>query len=163
MLVGSCLLAGFLKSFLWFSFSLQASQQLHKGSLWGVLHSPLHFFVANPTGRILNRFSKDQNVVDEQFPVTSYDFLQSFSFCVAAVILVCIAIPYIAILVVPLMYSFAVFRSRYLHSSRECKRIEAVTRSPIYADFSATLEGLATVRAYRIENRLRKIFRAQVL
>lgn len=162
ILVVACLFAGFIKSVSWFSFSLNASKNLHKGSLWGVLHSPLQFFVANPTGRILNRFSKDQNVVDEQFPVVSYDFLQSFSFCLAAVILVCVAIPYLIFVVVPLMYSFVKYRERYLQSSREVKRIEAVTRSPVFSDFSAILEGLATVRAYKIEERLRAKFREQV-
>jgi ATP-binding cassette subfamily C (CFTR/MRP) protein 4 len=161
-LVGACLLAGLLKSLSWFSFSLRASRRLHVDSLWALLHAPLQFFVANPTGRILNRFSKDQNVVDEQLPVTSYDFLQSFSFCVAAVVLVCVAIPYLAVIVPPLLFSFAVLRARYLTSSRECKRIEAVTRSPVYAGFSAALEGLATIRAYKLEGRLRRGFRDQV-
>ena len=162
LLVGLCLFTGFLKSLSWFSFSLAASKNLHIGSLWGVLHSPLQFFVANPSGRILNRFSKDQNVVDEQFPITSYDFLQSFSYCLSAVCLVCIAIPYLLILMIPLLYSFIKLRTRYLKSSREAKRIESTTRSPIYADFSATLEGLATVRAYKLEERLKAIFRNQV-
>ncbi len=162
VLVGACLLVGFLKSVAWFSFSLSASKNLHSSCLWGVLHSPLQFFVANPTGRILNRFSKDQNVVDEAFPVTSYDFLQSAAFCISAVILVCISIPYLTILMAPLAYLFVVFRTRYLRSSREVKRLEATTRSPVYADFSSTLEGLTTVRAYKIEARVTSIFREQV-
>lgn len=34
----------------------------------------------------------------------------------------------------------------YIKTSRELTRIEGVTRSPIYALFSETLDGLATIR-----------------
>lgn len=42
-----------------------------------VLHAPLRFFHTNPTGRIVNRFSKDQGIVDEWLPQVLFDALQS--------------------------------------------------------------------------------------
>ena len=36
----------------------------------------------------------------------------------------------------------------YLSTSRELKRIDAVTRSPIFAWFSESLAGLSTIRAF---------------
>ena len=39
-------------------------------------------------------------------------------------------------------------RTRYIVASRECKRWEAVSRSPIYAFFSQSMKGLATIRAF---------------
>jgi ATP-binding cassette subfamily C (CFTR/MRP) protein 4 len=155
-------LIGFVKSISWFEFSLRASKNLHQTCLWGVLRSPLQFFVANPTGRILNRFSKDQNVVDESFPLTTFDFLQCAAFCASAVIVVCISIPYVTIILVPLIFAFVYLRSNYLKSSREVKRIESTTRSPIYADFSSILEGITTVRAYKIDKTVTTMFRRQV-
>jgi ABC-type multidrug transport system fused ATPase/permease subunit len=49
-------------------------------------------------------------------------------------------------------------RHRYIVSSREVKRFEAVTRSPLYADFSSTLTGLPTIRAYQAQRRFRDEF-----
>jgi ABC-type multidrug transport system fused ATPase/permease subunit len=41
----------------------------------------------------------------------------------------------------------------YLPSSRELKRIESTTRSPIFAHFQETLGGISTVRAYKQQTR----------
>lgn len=38
-------------------------------------------------------------------------------------------------------------------SSIELQRIESVTRSPVYANFSETMAGLDTIRAYRMQDR----------
>jgi ATP-binding cassette, subfamily C (CFTR/MRP), member 4 len=42
-----------------------------------VLHAPLQFFHTNPTGRIVNRFAKDQGIVDEWLPQVLFDAMQS--------------------------------------------------------------------------------------
>ena len=47
-------------------------------------------------------------------------------------------------------------------STREIKRWEAVTRSPIYSDFSATLEGLITLRAYKLQAPVTNLFLHQI-
>lgn len=162
VLAFGCMLIGFLKSITWFEFSLRASKNLHQTCLWGVMRSPLQFFVANPTGRILNRFSKDQNVVDESFPMTTYETLQVAAFCASAIIIVCVSIPYVTIILVPLGFGFVNLRTKYIKCSREVKRIESTTRSPIYADFSSILEGITTVRAYKIDKVVATMFQRQV-
>ena len=118
--------------------------------------------MANPTGRILNRFSRDQNLVDELCPSTFFDFIQSALFCLAAIILLCVSLPWLIILVPILYYFFLSLRSRYIKSSREIKRLEAISRSPIYADFSAALDGLSTLRAYKLEERITSSFYNQL-
>jgi ATP-binding cassette subfamily C (CFTR/MRP) protein 1 len=45
-------------------------------------------------------------------------------------------------------------RTSYLNCSREVKRIEAISRSPVYALFSSTLHGLQIVRAYKVGNQI---------
>jgi ABC-type multidrug transport system fused ATPase/permease subunit len=151
ILTTACIVVGFYRALVWFQFTLKASSNLHERALWAVLHSPQYFFVANPTGRILNRFAKDQSLADEAFPFTLFDAYCTALFCLSALLLVCISIPWLILIMPPLIYLFGIARRKYLRSAVEIKRIEAVSRSPIYADFSATLEGLSTLRAYKLE------------
>ena len=162
ILVVLCIIIGFGRAWIWFQFSLKAASTLHQRSLWSIVHSPMQFFIANPTGRILNRFAKDQNLVDETLPTTFFSFAESFVFSMSAIILVCISIPWL-ILVMPILgIHFIYLRQKYLASTREIKRIEATTRSPIYSDFSATLDGIITLRAYQLEQRASYLFQYQL-
>lgn len=58
--------------FRFFWYTLQTSTRLHNDALLGVLHAPMSFFNSNPAGRILNKFSKEMDLVDEALPSTLY-------------------------------------------------------------------------------------------
>ena len=162
LLAFGCIVMGLLRAVLWFRYALAAASNMHEACLWAVVHTPLRFFVANPTGRILNRFAKDQNQVDEMLPITMFVVWDVGLLVVSSVILVCITFWYMIFLLPTLFYLFARLRSRFLRTSREIKRLEAVTRSPIYSDFSATLDGLITLRAYRLQNTASRRFQHHV-
>ncbi len=151
-------IVGFFRVKLFYGFTIRASSGLHQGALWSILHSPLSFFTANPTGRILNRFSKDQSQADELLPSTLFDCYNCTMICAGAIVLVCVAMPIILVSIPPLLLLFVTYRRKYMASMREIKRIEAITRSPIYAGFSATLEGLTSIRAYKLQQKMSTIF-----
>jgi ABC-type multidrug transport system fused ATPase/permease subunit len=95
-------------------------------------------------------------------PSTFFDFIQTTLFCLAAIALLCISLPWLLILVPLIYYLFVFLRTKYIKSSREIKRLEAISRSPIYADFSAALDGLNTLRAYKLEERITTSFYNQL-
>lgn len=61
--------------------------------------------------------------------------------------------PYFLAGMVPLMGVYFVIQKFYRTSYIEMQRIDATTRSPIYAHFSETLTGVETLRAYGFEER----------
>ncbi|KAI9336822.1 P-loop containing nucleoside triphosphate hydrolase protein [Zopfochytrium polystomum] len=129
-------------------FGLRAATILHDGILQAIIHAPMSFFNVTPTGRIINRFSKDLEIVCDTLPVTFYDTLYEAVIVLAGVVVCSLATPFYIFLVLPLAYPYAWLQRHYLPTSRDLRRLHAITRSPIYQLLSETLDGLSTIRAY---------------
>ncbi|KZO92802.1 ABC transporter [Calocera viscosa TUFC12733] len=141
-------LSNFLNGTVFSMLTFYASQALHRDAINRVMHAPMSFFDTTPLGRIMNRFSKDIDTIDNLLGDALRMFCATFSSIIGAVILVGIFEPYflIAVAVVSVGYYYAaVF---YRASARELKRLDSILRSSLYAHFSESLSGLATIRAY---------------
>lgn len=157
-LVACTILFSFVRTFTFMSRSVFASKYLHDRAFLAVLQAPVHFFDVNPVGRVLNRFSMDLNLMDDALPITLLDFLQSSINIIGMLILIGAINPWIFIIIGPLGWVFVKVRRYYLQTSREIKRLEATSRSPIYSLFNASLAGLVTIRTYNAEKRFLKMF-----
>ncbi|KAI8918708.1 hypothetical protein BC831DRAFT_482842 [Entophlyctis helioformis] len=133
--------------------SYRASKQLHASLLNRVLNAPMRFFDKTPIGRILNRFSKDIESIDAEVGEASREFI-AVSFRAFCVLVVVTSIsPLFPLAFIPLVIVFTRIAASYLKASRELRRLEAVSQSPLYAKFSETLQGAATIRAFGQEQR----------
>lgn len=156
--VGAILVISIVRAQVFFKSSLRASNSMHRTALNHILRAPLSFFHTNPSGRILNRFSKDLGVIDEQLPQVTFDSLQAGMMVFGALVLLCVVVPVILPIFVPLIGIFVLIQRRYLRTSRELKRFEAVTRSPLYQNFNNVLKGLTVIRAFRAQAKFRGEF-----
>ncbi|RWS19743.1 multidrug resistance-associated protein 1-like protein, partial [Leptotrombidium deliense] len=117
------------------------------------MKSPMSFFETTPIGRIVNRFGKDVDVIDVTLlPSLSNWIIYLFEFT-ATIILIETQTPLFVVVFIPIVIVFYIWQKIYVSSSRQLKRLESVTRSPIYSHFGATLSGVSTIRAYNAENR----------
>uniref|UniRef100_A0A8C3AM47 Multidrug resistance-associated protein 4 n=1 Tax=Cyclopterus lumpus TaxID=8103 RepID=A0A8C3AM47_CYCLU len=159
-LTAAAVVFGYARSLVIFRGLVRSAQALHNNMFSAVLRTPVHFFDVNPIGRILNRFSKDISQIDSMLPITFVDFYQLFLQNVAVVAVAASVIPLILIPVIPLLVVFLYLRRFYLRTSRDVKRLESTTRSPVFSHLSSSLQGLWTIRALRAEDRLKKAFDA---
>jgi ABC-type multidrug transport system fused ATPase/permease subunit len=125
-----------------------ASSRLHGKLLKNVLKSPMSFFDTTPMGRVLNRFSKDIYVVDETIPRSLRSFISTLLNVLSTIIVIIVATPYFTAVIVPLLIVYFIIQRIYVNASRQLKRLESVSRSPIYSHFQETLGGVTTIRAY---------------
>ncbi|XP_017863871.1 PREDICTED: probable multidrug resistance-associated protein lethal(2)03659 [Drosophila arizonae] len=143
-----------VRSVLFFYLAAKSSTTLHNKMFQGVTRAAMHFFNTNPSGRILNRFSKDLGQVDEILPSVMMDVMQIFLVILGIIVVLCIVNVWYLLVTFILVVIFYLLRSFYLTTSRDVKRLEATTRSPIYSHLSASLNGLATIRAFGAQKEL---------
>uniref|UniRef100_A0A8B9YA27 Multidrug resistance-associated protein 4 n=1 Tax=Bos mutus grunniens TaxID=30521 RepID=A0A8B9YA27_BOSMU len=154
----STLIFGVTRSLLALYIFVNSSQTLHNKMLKTILRVPVLFFDRNPAGRILNRFSKDIGHMDDLLPASFQEFIQTFLQVIGVVVVVVVVIPWIAIPVIPLGVIFLFLRRYFLETSRDVKRLECSTQSPVFSHLASSLQGLWTIRAYKAEQRFQELF-----
>ncbi|KAF5844535.1 hypothetical protein GGP41_007571 [Bipolaris sorokiniana] len=147
--VGSAALVVVQTLILWIFCSIEASRKLHERMAFAIFRSPMSFFETTPAGRILNRFSRVDEVLARTFNML---FVNSAR---AGFTLVVISwtTPVFVALILPLGALYLYIQRYYLRTSRELKRLDSVSRSPIYAHFQESLSGMSTIRAYNQQKR----------
>ncbi|XP_028254087.1 multidrug resistance-associated protein 1-like [Parambassis ranga] len=130
-----------------------ASRHLHADLLHSVLHSPMSFFEVTPSGNLLNRFSKEIDAIDCMIPDGLKMMLGYLFKLVEVCIIVLLATPFTGLVLLPLTCVYIFIQSFYVASSCQLRRLEAVSRSPIYSHFNETVQGAAIIRAFGEQRR----------
>ena len=138
---------------LWIFCSIEASRKLHDRMAFAIFRSPMSFFETTPVGRILNRFSSDIYRVDEVIARTFNMLFVNTGRAAFTLGVIAFSTPIFLVLVLPLGIVYVIYQKYYLRTSRELKRLDSVSRSPIYAHFQESLAGVSTIRAYRQQAR----------
>ncbi|KAI8809603.1 P-loop containing nucleoside triphosphate hydrolase protein [Cladochytrium replicatum] len=133
--------------------SIIAAIYFHKAALLHMLNSPMSFFDANPIGRIMNRFSRDVNAIDQRLIFVMFLFTLGASGLLGALVGICFASPIMLAVVIPIMVIYWYLLAYYRSTLRELKRLDSNARSPLYSHISETLAGVSSVRAYGAEAR----------
>merc|ERR1739848_318081 len=86
--------------------------------------------------------------IDEQLPFTFGMLLTMLLTSLATLVIISFVTPLFLVLVFPLAYVYRYTQQYYIASSRELKRLDSVSRSPIYSHFTETIDGVSVVRSY---------------
>uniref|UniRef100_A0A5G2R7R0 Uncharacterized protein n=1 Tax=Sus scrofa TaxID=9823 RepID=A0A5G2R7R0_PIG len=160
VLTAGTVLFGITRSLLMFYILVNSSQTFHNKMLESILRAPVLFFNRNPAGRILNRFSKDTGHMDDLLPQIIQDFMQTFLLVMGVVGVMVVVIPWTVIPLIPLGIIFFVLRRYFLETSRDVKRLECTTRSPVFSHLASSLQGRWTIRAFKAQQRFQELFDA---
>ncbi|XP_066582136.1 LOW QUALITY PROTEIN: ATP-binding cassette sub-family C member 4-like [Prorops nasuta] len=157
-IVASIFIVGITRSLIFYKTCMMCSQRLHDMAFSALIRTGMRFFDTNSSGRILNRFSKDIGGIDELLPKAILDSFQNNLMMVSSLILSCTVRP---IFLIPIAFLGSVFyftRKVYLITSKNIKRLEGMTKSPVFTHLNATLNGLSTIRAYCAQDVLKHEF-----
>ncbi|XP_016548338.2 ABC transporter C family member 2 isoform X2 [Capsicum annuum] len=146
-----------MNSFWLITSSLYAAKRLHDAMLGSILRAPMVFFHTNPLGRIINRFAKDLGDIDRNVAPFVSMFLGQVFQLISTFVLIGIVSTMSLWAIMPLLVLFYGAYLYYQSTAREVKRLDSISRSPVYAQFGEALNGLATIRAYKAYDRMANI------
>ena len=159
LLDGGSVIFIFLKTFLLVIGMIKLQKNLHIDILSKLIKAPINlFYDVIPEGQIMNRLSKDIDIIIYSiFDIG--DFLLDLVSCIGALVLCCFY-DINSLIVFPIFTILGILISRfYLGGSRALSRMEAISRSPILNIVSETISGASSIRAYdKYDNYLDKYY-----
>jgi len=152
----------FTRALLINTFGRRASRAVHGDMCQSVLvRAATRYFDANPLGRVLQRFGKDLEQIDNALPGSIRAALASSCTLAGAMLTITLASPSFFFLLVPLLIIYIRAIQYYRPVARDLKRLEALARSPVYAEQANAAEGVATIRQLRVgDNMTNRCFKA---
>ena len=132
----------------WLKRGLAAGRNIHEQMLKSILGATVRFFDSTPMGRILQRFSRDMEAIDIQLQWSFEHSMKSFAQVIVTLTLIVVTLPWVALVIAPVLLIYYRVQKLYRSSAREAKRLDSLGRSPRYAHFKETLQGLVVIRAF---------------
>lgn len=158
--MGVLVLAGwYSERLLWLYRAAAAGRLIHDDALTGVLAAPLRFFDSTPMGRILNRFARDVEGVDDHLSWNIEQSFRSLSQTISALVLIIAITPFVLTVIIPVLALYYRLQRDYRKSAREAKRLESISRSPRYAHFKELVTGLDVIHGFGREHYMHQTFR----
>ena len=131
--------------------TLTASRKLHKNLISNIFRSNIGFFERTPSGRMLNRFSIDMEIIDTVIVEFLSKVVPVISSAFVTVLIVSIKIPLTLIVGVPLFILTICIQRIFAASIRQLRRIELALQSPLLSHLNETINGASSIRAYGLE------------
>ncbi|KYG70286.1 multidrug ABC transporter ATP-binding protein [Bdellovibrio bacteriovorus] len=148
-LIGLAVLVGsLLNHLIWLERGIRAGKNMHDKMLRSVLNSPVRFFDSTPVGRIIQRFSRDIESVDVYLQWSFDSAVHCALQVIVSIVLILGLMPLMIFVIGPVMALYYVLQRDYRRPAREVKRFDSVARSPRYAHFKETLQGLTVIRGF---------------
>lgn len=128
--------------------SIRASRELFAKLNFVVLRAPLRWLDTVPLGRILNRFTSDFHSVDTHMAYSMAFAASAFLNLIGVVVAGLFVSPIIIVMAFFLLLVCAFYAMRYLDGARPVKRLESITKSPVFEQFGSALTGVQTIRSF---------------
>uniref|UniRef100_M4AG65 Canalicular multispecific organic anion transporter 1-like n=1 Tax=Xiphophorus maculatus TaxID=8083 RepID=M4AG65_XIPMA len=137
----------FIGTLLLANASVNASRILHSRLLNNILRVPIFYCFS---------LHSDIFTVDEAIPQSFRSWILCLLGVLGTLFVICLATPFFTIIIIPLAVIYFFVQRFYVATSRQLRRLDSVSRSPIYSHFGETVSGLSVIRAYKHQERFLK-------
>ena len=141
----------------WFTLIMMTSRaaiKLHREMLRSLINTSIRFFELHPSGRILNRFSKDVYCTDYDIPYLLLDYWVSLSTILFPLIASCIFQKFLILPSILLIIIFFACVHYYLPTATELRSLKSLKRSPLFSHIALALQGMTTIRTLGLQRKV---------
>src|SRR3989344_9633968 len=142
------MLLTYMSNSFWTSRGIKAGIFFHDSMLHSVMFTRIRFFDSTPVGRILQRFSRDVESVDVHLQWSFDHTIHALFHVLSSFMLIIFVLPTIIFFILPVLWVYYRIQNDYRRVAREVKRLDSLARSPRYAHFKETVQGLHVIRAF---------------
>ena len=126
-----------------------AAKKMFDQMLMALVHAPMNWHDNNPSGRILNRMSDDQARIDCELPIAVGSVFATLFSVMGDILTVCgVTRGFLLLPLLPTAYVYRRIMNIYLHASREIKRLQSISQSPILTMMSESIDGMCVIRSF---------------
>jgi ATP-binding cassette subfamily C (CFTR/MRP) protein 1 len=158
ILYGYCTLA-VIRFIIHLVLGMGYSRRVHSTMIYRVFHAPVEEFIEKVSmGRLLNRFTKDLDVLDKAIVKQLPLFLTNLSLVLISCTFVILILDWVTSLPLILFVVYGFFLQRIsMGVKREAVRLEAISKSPIVSWSGETIRGLPQIRSSKKSNYVTRI------
>ncbi|KAJ1815706.1 hypothetical protein LPJ75_002277 [Coemansia sp. RSA 2598] len=127
---------------------LQASVTMHDLLLSSIVYALPRFLETTPVGRIMTRFSKDMQIIDEDVIELLFYFLKAIISVVLTLLIISSTMPTFIAFGVVIAVVYMRVSWQYMQCQRESRRLEATSSSPLLSLYSEIITGRETIRGF---------------
>ncbi|KAJ0284634.1 hypothetical protein COL940_003955 [Colletotrichum noveboracense] len=140
---------------IWFLFIViinHSGVYFHSVLLDTTSRAPMAFHSSVDSGVTVNRFSQDLQLIDMELPAAALGVAVGVVFGIARFVMMSVSSRYMAVILPFLVPAFYALQHFYLRTSRQMRLLDIEHKAPLYTQLIETLEGLATIRAFKWED-----------
>ena len=143
-------IAGFIRSFSFAKGCIASAVSMYDKLIRSLFECPVNFFEATSFGQLYNRVGQDTNIVDDELPFVLNIVLGQFFLIMGAVAMMTYALPPIIVIIIIAFMVYYRLQKFYRKSSRQLRRLDSASRSPVYAKFIECIDDGTTIRGLKI-------------
>lgn len=121
-----------------------------------LLRAPMSFFDTTPKGRIAARCSSDTDAMDNQLGGIITTVCDNLAQLLSSLVSIALSVHWFVFGMIPMVTGYIHFYNRFINAYRELTRLTGTTKAPLFSQFSETLNGVYTLRAYGAQERFVK-------
>ncbi|KAJ2158497.1 hypothetical protein GGF46_003735 [Coemansia sp. RSA 552] len=129
------------------------SARLYHEQLFGrVMNAAPRFFDKTPIGRVISRFSRDMRTIDDAIISTISILVMQLVQVGSVFAIISMVTPPFTIIAILMLVMYTMLAIYYLNATRELKRLDSISMSPLLSLFSELITGVESIRAFGVQN-----------